>query len=785
MNISTQVRPSSSKPAAVRRSFRSTKTRYLDQSLPSITRQRFWALCLSAALIGASFTGHVHASDYILTFPNYIQINGPDSPASAPSWLVAMKNYRTQQQANLNYDGSIYQFSPLKWTQHNPIQPQAMAHDRFLYDVATGKYTVDKYLVDVRKRYGGIDSILIWPVYPNLGVDSRNSDQLIRDMPGFPTEVKKMVEDFHKNGVKVLFPFNPWDNGTHYPGGSWSAVLPATMAEIGADGLNGDTLTTVDNEFFENSLTDKRPLALEPELGCGTGVYFDGIGTPPQGPVSVAAAIQWNTMGWGYWQTPYTLLGVSLPKWFEPRFTVHVNDRWSKSKIAMLQAAFFNGTGLESWENIWGTWNQLTDRDGQAIRCVASIERKFPDLLISRNWEPYTPTINSSQVFASKWPSETNSQILWTLVNVGTTQVDGYQICVPYRAGVEYYDLWHGVKLNPTINGGTAFLAFSIEGSGYAAILATTRADMPVDFRAFLSTMHRMTAKPLSDYSAANTVLTQTVDPNPSTKLYSGAPSGMIKIPGGRFQFVVEGTEIEGTDEPGVDVQYPWESQPSYTHSHQMTIRTFYLDRTEVTNLQYQVFMDATGYRPADMHNFLKDWSWSIPAHPHYKEGWDNKPVTWVSAEDARAYASWAGRRLPNEWEWQYAAQGTDGRLYPWGNTFSASNVPPINTSRDTTPPADVMAYPGGASPFGVLDMVGNVWQWTNTFSDQHTRAATVRGGSPYEPQTARWYFPWGPTAYQLNHHNKYLLMAPSLDRSAEIGFRTAADAPAETMTGE
>jgi gamma-glutamyl hercynylcysteine S-oxide synthase len=123
------------------------------------------------------------------------------------------------------------------------------------------------------------------------------------------------------------------------------------MAEIGADGLNGDTLPTVNNEFFANSLVDHRPLALEPEVGVGTGVYFDGNGVPPKGPDSVAAAIQWNTMGWGYWQTPYTLLRVSLPKWFEPRFTVHVNDRWSKSKIAMLQAAFFNGTGLESWEN--------------------------------------------------------------------------------------------------------------------------------------------------------------------------------------------------------------------------------------------------------------------------------------------------------------------------------------------------------------------------------------------------------------------------------------------------
>jgi gamma-glutamyl hercynylcysteine S-oxide synthase len=104
--------------------------------------------------------------------------------------------------------------------------------------VNSGKYKVAKYLADVRRRYDGIDSILIWPTDSNMGVDSRNQDQLIRDMPGFPREVIQMVNDFHKNGVKVLFPYNPWDTGTHDPGAPWSTVLPATMAEIGA-GLNG------------------------------------------------------------------------------------------------------------------------------------------------------------------------------------------------------------------------------------------------------------------------------------------------------------------------------------------------------------------------------------------------------------------------------------------------------------------------------------------------------------------------------------------------------------------
>jgi hypothetical protein len=144
---------------------------------------------------------------------------------------------------------------------------------------------------------------------------------------------------------------------------------------------------------------------------------------------------------------PYTPQ-VSLTKWLEPRHTVHVNDRWSTSKIDMLQAAFFNGTGLETWENVWGIWNQLTDRDQEAIRRVATIEREFPDLLVSQGWEPHTPTIQNGSVFASRWPGD-GSQTLWTLVNRSTTATTGDQLTVPDEAGLHYYDVWNGVELQP------------------------------------------------------------------------------------------------------------------------------------------------------------------------------------------------------------------------------------------------------------------------------------------------------------------------------------------------
>lgn len=180
-------------------------------------------------------------------------------------------------------------------------------------------------------------------------------------------------------------------------------------------------------------------------------------------------------------------------------------------------------------------------------------------------------------------------------------------------------------------------------------------------------------------------------------------------------------------------------------------------------------FLDTAKYRPKDDHNFLKDWKNGAP-----RAGCENKPVTWVSLEDARAYAAWAGKRLPHEWEWQYAAQGEDGRMYPWGNRWDPSLVPMSDKGRTMRGPDDVNAHPRGASPFGVEDLVGNVWQWTDEYFDEHTRGGVLKGGSYYQPQGSRWYF---PQAYRLGEHGKLLMMAPGKDRAGTLGFRCVVDA--------
>jgi formylglycine-generating enzyme required for sulfatase activity len=684
------------------------------------------------------------------------------TPSTHRDWLAEITHWRTERLIRIGYDGSRYNLPQLQWAEHSFIQPQMMVHDRYLYDPITGKYTVDLYLDDLEKRYGGIDAVLVWPVYPNLGIDDRNQHDIARTMPGGVEGLKQMVADFHRRGVKVLFPMMMWDQGTRDPGTDWPTAIAEFMKQIDADGINGDTQDGVPLAFSLAAEKAGHPLAFEPEGGPSD------------------EALAWNVLTWG--QYHYTFVpGVDRYRWLEPRHQVNIQGRWDRDKTNALQYAFFNGEGWESWENVWGIWNGITPRDAEATRRVATIERAVAPFFASQGWEPLYPMLRYG-VFSSRWPL--GDQTVWTIVNRNEYDVNGNQMSMPFKQGMRYFDLYHGVELKPEIKGDQTVLSFSTENHGYAAILATSGEPDP-KLKELMEKMKVMTAKPLSSYSHEWHALPQQMVEIPSTAPAASAPEGMIRIEGGNYLFRVQGTEIEGSNDVGVDVQYAWEDSARRFHEHSMQIKPFYIDKYPVTNAEFKKFLDATHYQPKDSLNFLKDWK-----DGSYPDGWANKPVTWVSIEDAREYAKWAGKRLPHEWEWQYAAQGNDGRAFPWGNcdwlgsprggglTGCASGngtlAPTPDKGRTMLPPSDVDAHPRGASPFGVMDMVGNVWQWTDEYLDEHTRAAIVRGGSHYQPQGSIWYF---PQAYKNEQHSKLLLMAPSYDRSGAVGFRCVKDA--------
>jgi formylglycine-generating enzyme required for sulfatase activity len=141
-------------------------------------------------------------------------------------------------------------------------------------------------------------------------------------------------------------------------------------------------------------------------------------------------------------------------------------------------------------------------------------------------------------------------------------------------------------------------------------------------------------------------------------------------------------------------------------------VKAFQIDKYEVTNLQYKQFIDATN-RKSPSHFRSRT----------YPEGKVDHPVVYVSWFDAHAYCEWAGKRLPTDIEWEKAARGTDGRDYPWGDDFNVNklNSPlrwkSLNMEGDTTPAG---SFEGGKSPYGLYDMAGNVWEWTDSWYTQY-----------------------------------------------------------------
>ncbi|MEW6730855.1 MAG: SUMF1/EgtB/PvdO family nonheme iron enzyme [Acidobacteriota bacterium] len=201
-----------------------------------------------------------------------------------------------------------------------------------------------------------------------------------------------------------------------------------------------------------------------------------------------------------------------------------------------------------------------------------------------------------------------------------------------------------------------------------------------------------------------NTSETPTATTTPST---TDVVDGMIDIPAGEY-FIGrnDGTEY---DRP----------------QHKVTLSAFSIDVHEVTQAEYAKFLAATSHKPPA--------SWQGGKY----KGDGRLPVTEVNWNDASAYAKWAGKRLPTEAEWEVAAAGVEHQLYPWGNQWDATRAHTKSTGLDGPRPVGLLTQ--GRSPFGVYDMCGNVWEWTNSEPqaypggnriDNAKELRVIRGGS-------------------------------------------------------
>ncbi len=231
--------------------------------------------------------------------------------------------------------------------------------------------------------------------------------------------------------------------------------------------------------------------------------------------------------------------------------------------------------------------------------------------------------------------------------------------------------------------------------------------------------------------------------PGPTSEATGGArpPSvNVIEIPGATFTM--------GRNNP---------NEPQERPPHLVAVAAFKIDKRPVTNTQYVDFVRKAG------HRIPNGW-----ANGNYPQGQAEWPVTGVSWQDANDYCASKGERLPTEAEWEYAARGTDGRVYPWGSDFSSTLTDSAEAALGR--PEAVGAHHDAVSPFGVMDMSGNVWEWTaddykpypggNAAFTIPADAKVIRGGSY---QSDRYHVT--ATTRNLDHAST---------RSAAIGFRCA-----------
>jgi len=675
-------------------------------------------------------------------------IAAPSDPAQWPAWRDQLAWWRAETRDKLAYDDSLYRRSDFSWVPSCYSCCFVMMCDQLFYSPDEGRYTIESFLREGDEEFGGYDAVVLWHAYPRIGFDERNQFDFYRDMPGGLDGLRGLSRAFHQRGIKVFVDYNPWDTGTRREGTSDTEALADLVKAVEADGIFLDTLGR-GADAFRKTLDAVRP----------------GVALETEGALAVER-IRDHHLSWGQGFKDSVVPGVLRNKWLERRHMMHQIKRWERDHTGELQTAWMNGSGMMVWENVFGSWNGWSARDRAALRAMLPIQRRYVRLFAGEGWTPLVRT-EAPEVFASLW--EGAGVRLWTLVNRSSRAIAGELLTVPHVQGARYFDLVAGREIHRR-NERPVTLDGRLQPRGVGAFVAGADEALGKDFPDFLARAAATNKRAGADASSPaleeqRTRITRT-KPYPKDTV----PADMAVIAAARFDMEVtfRNRECGFYRLPaGVAFKRPL-SQIHQMNGFTQTVSldSYAIDLTPVTNGQFADFLKASGYRPRHSENFLRHWKErEMPA------ALADHPVVYVDLDDARAYAQWAGKRLPTDEEWQYAAQGPEKRVYPWGNEVT-ENVCNRGASRGTTP---VGAFPAGRSPFGCYDMCGNVWEWTESErSDSRTRFCILRGGSFFKAQGSQWYADGGlqPCTFAA----KFLRTWPGLDRCSTIGFRCAVD---------
>ena len=620
-------------------------------------------------------------------------IPAPDEPGDWPAWRDRLEAWR--RSCSLAGTNPAHDWVSRCFTAH-----KILLWDERFHDCRSGTWRVEDYVDAFEARFGSLDGVILWHAYPNLGFDRRNQFDFWRCMPGGLEGLADVIARLHARDIRVLLAYNPWDVATRREGRDDAACLADLVSELDADGLYLDTLSSAGRDLAA-ALEDARP----------------GIVLQSQAPVPPERLAD-HRMGWAESWDDSRAPGVFANRILDRRHMIHVVRRWMADHMPEIQLAWMNGAGMVVWENIFGSWNGWRDRDAVQWNLASRVLRRWSRHFSEGVWTPLA-CMPAPGVFASSW--ELDGVRLWTLVNRNRQPVSGVRLPVSTTTAC---DPVAGRQL--AIKGHHVSIDIPAVGLGAVVEEAVAR-----EFLEGQADRHRQLSHPPHRPSR----LVPGARTRPRTRGSVQEPDGMVRVSGGayvrRTRFRLRECGMYGSARAGesADLVLPGlHSMASLEFREELS--PYAIDRHSVTVAAFRRFVEETGYSH-DTPGFLPEPG----AGPH-------EPVTRVDPDDARAYASWLGRRLPTEAEWQRAAE--EGLL--------------------------------GDDPV-------RVWNWTEPeMSDGRTRFCMVKGGSHHHLATSDWYADGG--AHDAAFSAKYLLMWPGLDRCATIGFRTAVDLRVPSRAG-
>jgi formylglycine-generating enzyme required for sulfatase activity len=643
------------------------------------------------------------------------------------------------------FDNSLYERKDLAWIKEGYLIILMMAWDREFFDRLTGKYTYADFLKREAALFGHIDVFGIWPTWPRLGLDQRNQWDLYRDLPGGTAQLKSFVRMSRLSGTRFFIAYNPWDNSTrkedHYRG------MAQLISETDADGVVLDTRGSSSYELQ----------AAADSVRQGVVMYSEGMAITKDMPGIISGRVH-NAI--------FLSPELNLNKLIKPDFSIfRVCDVGEDVIHREIAISFFNGYGTELNMFRPGGRDENFANDLRFLARTTFILRQNNDAFLDNEWTPLLDT-RTDNVFVNRWRS--GDKTINTVLNMRASGTEGILFEADTVSGRHYVSLWNHENLLPVEENGKTYLPVSAEG--WLPSLSGTREEGSVDCIAEFPDLikSKLTGDSIMIRgSGTGKLLIWKGDPSHQTvfrefrlsdttirvkdifSFYEGKivvqylednklkDENVLFLKGGRPWMI---TSLKRTDRatslpsemvlvPGMDFSFGVTSNDNFITYPEVSgvtvsIDSFLIDRYPVTNAQYYDFLTNSGYRPSDTTRYLRHWeSGELP------QGQEKYPVVYVSYEDMQAYAKWAGKRLPTEAEWQLAAQGSDGRKWPWGDEFHGTHC---NNSFDRPTPVD--AFSKGQSIYGAFDLVGNVWQMTNDMyfkgSDYFT---LIRGGSYYK----------------------------------------------------